>query len=79
MDNKRFETADIGESLLRVMKYWTVRDKFSGVHQDLKDIGVTNIEVTKEGLVFEGDISDYDGVTDDGDTDEEEQIFQNYA
>ena len=28
LDGKKYETADIGESLARVMKYWTVRGKF---------------------------------------------------
>ena len=53
---KKYETADVGESLARVMKYWTVRGKLEGVHPDLQKIGVQKIEVTRDGLVFVGDI-----------------------
>ena len=53
---KKYETADVGESLARVMKYWTVRGKLEGVHPDLQNIGVQRIEVTRDGLVFVGDI-----------------------
>ena len=53
LDGVKYETADIGESMERVMRYWTVRDKFNGVHPDLREIGVTRIGVTKDGLVFE--------------------------
>ena len=57
LENKRFETAPVGESLARVLKYWSVRDKFSGVHEDLRKIGVTHVEVTESGLLFVGDIT----------------------
>ena len=53
---KKYETADVGESLARVMKYWSVRGKFDGVHPDLQNIGVQRIEITRDGLVFVGDI-----------------------
>ena len=53
---KKYETADVGESLARVMRYWTVRGRFEGVHPDLQNIGVQKIEVTRDGLVFVGDI-----------------------
>ena len=53
---KKYETADVGESLARVMKYWTVRGKLEGVHPDLQNIGVQRIEVTRDSLVFVGDI-----------------------
>ena len=56
MDGKKYEKEDVGESLLRVLKYWTMRDKFSGVHPDLAKIGVTGVKVIKEGLEFLGDI-----------------------
>ena len=56
LDGKKYETADIGESLARVMKYWTVRGKLKGVHPDLQKIGVRKIEVTRDGIVFMGDI-----------------------
>ena len=56
LDGVKYETADIGESMERVMRYWTVRDKFGGVHPALRRIGVERIEVDKEGLKFFGDI-----------------------
>ena len=56
LDGKKYETADIGESLQRVLKYWTMRDKFSGVHLDLSKIGVTGLRVNPAGLEFLGDI-----------------------
>ena len=56
LDGKKYETADVGESLARVMKYWSVRGKFDGVHPDLQNIGVQRIEVNRDGLVFVGEI-----------------------
>ena len=56
LDGVKYETADIGESMERVMRYWTVRDKFGGVHPALRRIGVGRIKVDKEGLKFFGDI-----------------------
>ena len=53
LDGKKYETMDIGTSLERVMRYWTVRDKFNGVHPDLREIGVTRVSVSQQGLVFE--------------------------
>ena len=53
LDGKKYETMDIGTSLERVMRYWTVRDKFNGVHTDLREIGVTSVSVSQQGLVFE--------------------------
>ena len=37
---------------MRVLQYYTMRDQFNGVHPKLKEIGVTKVEVTKEGLKF---------------------------
>ena len=34
------------------MKFWTVRDKMNSVHEELKEEGVTKIEVADEGLEF---------------------------
>ena len=45
---KKYETADVGESLARVMKY---RGKLERVHPDLRNIGVQRIEVNRDGLV----------------------------
>ena len=57
LDGKKYEAADIGESLARVMKYWTVRGKFTGVDPALQNIGVQRIEITTTGLKFVGDIA----------------------
>ena len=56
LDGKKYEKEDIGESLVRVLKYWTMRDKFSGVHPDLSKMGVTGVRVTQEGFEFIGSI-----------------------
>ena len=57
LDGKKYETADIGESMARVMKYWTVRGKFESVHPELEKIGVKRIKITATGLKFVGDIA----------------------
>ena len=57
LEGRRYETDPIGPSLKRVLRYWTVRNKFKEarkrIHPDLADIGVTNIRVEDQGLVFE--------------------------
>ena len=55
LEGRRYETDPIGPSLQRVLRYWTVRNKFeeARIHPDLKEIGVTSIKVEEEGLVFE--------------------------
>ena len=63
LDGKRYEEADIGQSLLRVLNYRTMRDKFLGVHPGLTKIGVTGVMVTLEGLEFKGDIKEDDNIT----------------
>ena len=57
LDGRRYETDPIGPSLQRVLRYWTVRNKFeeARIHPDLRQIGVTSIRVEDEGLVFERD------------------------
>ena len=55
LDGKKYEDADIGQSLLRVLNYRTMRDKFSGVHPDLAKIGVTEVNVTHGGFEFQGE------------------------
>ena len=50
--NVRYETEDTGVSLERVLRYWTVRDKFPGVEEALAEIGVKRIEVKEDGLMF---------------------------
>ena len=55
LDAKKYE-ASIGQSLQRVMKYWTLTGKFTGVHPELAEIGVKEVKVTDQGLEFHGDI-----------------------
>merc|ERR1719300_188892 len=57
LDGKKYETADIGESLCRVLRYYTIKGKLTkvktrdgvsnsvGVHPRLKAIGVKKIMV----------------------------------
>ena len=54
LDGYKYEEADIGSSLERVLRYWTLRGKFDRVHPDLAKIGVKKIQVGKDGLVFVG-------------------------
>ncbi len=55
LKGRRYETDPMGPSLKRVLRYWTVRNKFeeARIHPDLAADGVTNIEVQDRGLVFE--------------------------
>ena len=57
LDGKKYETAEVGESLARVLRYWTVRGKFDSVHPELEKIGVQRIEITTTGVKFVGDIA----------------------
>ena len=59
LEGRRYETDPIGPSLQRVLRYWTVRNKFeeARIHPDLREIGVTSIRVQEEGLLFERDNS----------------------
>ena len=50
LDARKYEEAPIGQSLQRVLKYWTMAGKFTGVHPELAKIGVEEVKVTKEGL-----------------------------
>ena len=52
LSHVRYETEDIGVSLERVMRFWTVRDMFNGVHKSLAEIGVKRVEVKEDGLLF---------------------------
>ena len=56
LDHKKYETGDIGQSLLRVLEYYTMKNQFDEVCPELAEIGVTKIEVTSEGLKFHGAI-----------------------
>ena len=52
LEGGKHEKADIGSSLERVLRYWTLRGKFDKVHPDLQKIGVKRIQVAKDGLIF---------------------------
>ena len=56
LDAMKYEDAPIGQSLKRVLKYWTMAGKFIGVHPKLPEIGVKEVRVTEEGLEFIGDV-----------------------
>ena len=47
-----YEDEDIGTSLQRVLRYWTLKDKFAGIDQALADKGIKRVAVTKQGLQF---------------------------
>ena len=53
LEGEKYKDMNIGTSLERVMRYWTVNDKFTWIHPDLKEIGVSGITVDQDGLVFE--------------------------
>ena len=44
----------IGEAIQEVINHKTIRGKFSGVHEDLKEFGVSKIEIRDDGLEFIG-------------------------
>ena len=48
----KYEKEDVGTSLKRVLNYWTLKDKFTGIDKVLADIGLKRVEVTKQGLQF---------------------------
>ena len=56
LDARKYEDGPIGQSLKRVLRYWTMAGKFTGVHPELAEIGVKEIRVTDHGLEFIGDI-----------------------
>ena len=55
LSHPKYEKADIGSSLERVLRYWILRGKFDGVNPDLAKIGVKKIQVEKDGLSFVGE------------------------
>ena len=52
LSSPNYETAETGTSLKRVLRYWSMRSKFNGVHSSLEDIGVTEVKVEDDGLLF---------------------------
>ena len=47
-----YEEENIGTSLLKVLKYWTLKGKFTGVHPELEKIGIEEIMVSSDNLIF---------------------------
>ena len=62
LEDQSFETAPVGLSLERAMRYYTTRGKFHGVHPDLKRIGVKELRINcneeKIGFIFAMDSVD---------------------
>ena len=52
--NKEPESDKIGEAIREAINYENIRGMFNSVHQDLKDLGVTKVEIGDNGLNFEG-------------------------
>ena len=56
LEDVRYETAPVGESLKRATRYYTIRGKFNGVHPELAKIGVKEIKIDynheKIGFIF---------------------------
>ena len=57
--NKAPARDKIGQALQAVMRHKTVRGKFGGVHQDLKNLGVTAVVVGENEVEFVGKICHY--------------------
>ena len=50
------DSEKLGQALHQVMDHKTVRGKFGGVHQDLQDLGVTEVKVGDKEVEFVGKI-----------------------
>ena len=50
--SSKYEEEDIGVSLERLLNYWTLKNKFTGVALELDKFGIKRVVVTKEGLQF---------------------------
>ena len=47
----RYGDEEIATSLDRVLKYWTLRNKFTGIHPDLtRTLRIKSVAVTMQGL-----------------------------
>ena len=42
----------LGLNIRRVLCHWTIKDKFSSVHPELKAMGITAVEVGDSGFIF---------------------------
>ena len=47
-DNRK----DLGFNIRRVLRHWTIKDKFSSVHPELRAMGITGVEVGDSGFIF---------------------------
>ena len=43
---------DLGFNIRRVLRHWTIKDKFSSVHPELKTLGIIRVEVGDNGFIF---------------------------
>ena len=50
--NTKVDEANIGQAIREAMKYWSIRDKFIGIHPRLQELGYIRIEVTDTGFTF---------------------------
>ena len=59
LQTKTPATGKFGQTIQEVINYRNIRGKFNSVHQDLKNLGVTKIEIGDNGLNFEGSNSSH--------------------
>ena len=57
MTGKSVPEDKFGEAIRDVINCKDLRGKFDGVHKDLKNLGVTKVEVVDDGLDFLGNLS----------------------
>ena len=48
------DETSLGKMVRRMLEWETMRDKFASVHDDLKQLGITGVEVEEQGLYFVG-------------------------
>ena len=46
------DASTLGLNIRRVLRHWTMKDKFSSVHPDLKAMGISAVEVGDSGFIF---------------------------
>ena len=52
LSNTDVDEADIGSAIRELMNHLSIRDKFSGIHPRLQELGYIRIEVTDTGFTF---------------------------
>ena len=52
MSNFGENVEDLGFYIRRVLHHWTIKDKFSSVHPELRAMGITGVEVGDSGFIF---------------------------